>query len=224
MYFCSCLKKQGYFGPSRTDVSPDCTEPMNEDELFIARLLNHFLEVLQFNSHEVAQFEMIAKNKEEGATSVFIGAAVYPTLAMFNHSCDPSIVRFYVEDWVCVQAIKNIRRGEEICENYGPIFFHSDRADRQERLSKQYWFDCRCMACEENWPLMHEMSGESLTFRCADCGGSVPFNTATNNPLLRCVCGTPVPMLQVRSTDCCGGRRNQKLWGFFCFFLLSSRP
>ena len=50
---------------------------------------------------------------------------------MFNHSCDPSIVRFYVEDVVAVQAIKNIRKGEEICENYGPIFFHSSREDRQ---------------------------------------------------------------------------------------------
>jgi len=48
---------------------------------------------------------MIAKNKEEGATSNFIGAAIYPTLALFNHSCDPSIVRFYVEDTVCVQVI-----------------------------------------------------------------------------------------------------------------------
>ena len=56
--------------------------------------------------------------------------AVYPTLALFNHSCDPCIVRYYVEDHVVVQAIKNIRKGEEICENYGPIFFHSARDDR----------------------------------------------------------------------------------------------
>ncbi len=76
---------------------------------------------------------MIAKNREEGAESNFIGAGIYPTLAMFNHSCDPSIVRFYVEDVVCVQAIKNIRKGEEICENYGPIFFHSNKEDRQVR-------------------------------------------------------------------------------------------
>ncbi len=131
MFIRRCLKKQGYFGPDRRDVSPDCADPLTEDELFVSTLLYHFLEVLQFNSHEVAQFEMAAKNKEEGASSVFIGAAVYPTLAMFNHSCDPSIVRFYVEDWVCVQAIKNIHKGEEICENYGPIFFHSSKEDRQ---------------------------------------------------------------------------------------------
>ena len=85
---------------------------LSDDEAFIGTLLFHFLEVLQFNAHEVAQFEMIARSvpdryqykedcltfclcrdKEEGAKSVFIGAAVYPTLAMFNHSCDPSIVR-----------------------------------------------------------------------------------------------------------------------------------
>ena len=40
----------------------------------------------------------------EGAKSTYIGAAVYPTLALFNHSCDPAIVRYYVEDYVVVQV------------------------------------------------------------------------------------------------------------------------
>ena len=65
-----------------------------------------------------------------------LSPGIYPTLAMFNHSCDPSIVRFYVEDVVAVQAIKNIRKGEEICENYGPIFFHSNREDRQVSMDR----------------------------------------------------------------------------------------
>ena len=79
---------------------------------------------------------MIARNREEGSKSVYIGAACYPTLAMFNHSCDPGIIRFYIEDYVCVQTIKNIKKGEEICENYGPIFFHSPKDDRQ--VKSQY--------------------------------------------------------------------------------------
>ena len=54
--------------------------------------------------HVYLQFEMVARNTEEGSKSVFIGAAVYPTLAMCNHSCDPSIVRFYIESTVCVQV------------------------------------------------------------------------------------------------------------------------
>lgn len=194
--FLRCLKKFGYFGPDRTDISPE-NDDLSEDELFMGTLINHFLEVLQFNAHEVAQFEMMTKNREEGASSNYIGAGVYPTLAMFNHSCDPSIVRFYVEDVVCVQAIKNIRKGEEVCENYGPIFFHSNREERQKQLKTQYWFECQCLACTEDWPLMHEMTEDYLNFRCQDCNEKVVFNTASNNPLLRCVCGTPIPMLQV---------------------------
>jgi len=123
-----CMKKYGYFGDDAKD------EVLTEDECFVGTILSHFLEVNQFNAHEVAQFEMVARNKEEGSKSVYIGAACYPTLAMFNHSCDPSIIRFYIEDYVCVQTIKNIRKGEEICENYGPIFFHSPRDDRQVRV------------------------------------------------------------------------------------------
>ena len=52
----------------------------------------------------------VSKTSQEGAKSVYIGAGVYPTLALFNHSCDPCIVRYYVEDYVVVQAIKNIRK------------------------------------------------------------------------------------------------------------------
>ena len=103
VFLLRCLQSQGYFPNKPGDT-------LTEDEAFIGSLLIHFLEVLQFNAHEVAQFEMVAKDKQEGAKSVFIGAAVYPNLALFNHSCDPCIVRYYVEDWVVVQAIKNIHK------------------------------------------------------------------------------------------------------------------
>ena len=154
------LKAAKYF-PDKSDA-----DTFTDDEIFIGSLILRHLNVLQFNAHEVAQFEMVTKTSQEGAKSAFIGAAVYPTLALFNHSCDPSIVRYYVEDYVVVQAIKNIFKGEEICENYGPIFFHSAKDDRQSRLEKQYWFKCSCVACQENWPLMHEMTQDVLNFRC----------------------------------------------------------
>ena len=62
------------------------------------------------------------------------------------------------------QAIKNIFKGEEICENYGPIFFHSPKDDRQMRLSKQYWFTCQCVVIYRGmivvffFSFQHEMS------------------------------------------------------------------
>lgn len=189
VYLLRCLQSQGYFADSPGDN-------LSEDEVLIGTLLMHFLEVLQFNAHEVAQFEMTSKTSQEGAKSAFIGAAVYPTLALFNHSCDPSIVRYYVEDYVVVQAIKNIFKGEEICENYGPIFFHSPRDDRQSRLEKQYWFKCQCIACRENWPLMQEMTQDVLNFRCSQCGDSAPFHTSSNMPQLRCGCGSPINLFK----------------------------
>ena len=65
-------------------------------------------------------------------------------------------------------------------------------------MKTQYWFDCACISCKEDWPLMHEMTNETLVFRCEACNGAVPFVADSNNPLLRCECGTPVPMLQVK--------------------------
>jgi len=189
IFLVKCLKSQNYFPNSEKDV-------LSKDELYIAELFSHLLEVLQFNSHEIAQFEMLKKDSAEGATSKFIGAGIYPTLAMMNHSCDPCIVRYYVEDYVIVQAIKNIYKGEEITENYGPIFFYSSKDDRQNRLYKQYWFNCQCVACQENWPTMHEMTQDVLNFRCNICGGTVPFHTSSNIPQLKCSCGTNINLFK----------------------------
>ena len=92
IFLLRCLDSQGYFGPSSNLSSSDLTG----EKLLIARLLFHFLELLQFNTHEVAQLEMQGRRFEDGAKSRLIGAAVFPTLALFNHSCEPSLTRFFV--------------------------------------------------------------------------------------------------------------------------------
>ena len=52
-----CLKKLGYFGEEIKSKANNEEEPevFTEDEIYIATLLCHFLELMQFNSHEVAQ-------------------------------------------------------------------------------------------------------------------------------------------------------------------------
>ena len=44
---------------------------------------------------------------------------------------------------------------------------------------------------------MHEMGDDVLNFRCPVCFDGVPFQTASNNPVLKCACGEPIPMLKV---------------------------
>ena len=92
VFLLRCLKSQGYFPTSSTS-----DDSLTEDEAYIGSLLVHFLEVLQFNSHEVAEYEMTGRSLHSPGQSVFVGAAVYPPMAMFNHSCDPGVVRYYVQ-------------------------------------------------------------------------------------------------------------------------------
>ena len=179
----------------------------------------------------------LCRDKEEGAKSVFIGAAVYPTLAMFNHSCDPSIVRYHINRVLCDKlssckcttplefgrhqfysgfmsktrfASKPSRifpKARRFLRTTGQSFSipaerteryelrlkigqtrsknHFDSGVLQERLKKQYWFDCACIPCQENWPLMHEMGDDHLNFKCAVCSGSCQFSTNATNPMLR---------------------------------------
>ena len=62
---------------------------------------------------------------------------------------------------------------------------------------------------------MHEMTDDQLNFRCQECSGSVVFNTASTNPLLRCVCGTPVQMLaalkKIGETDMISAKAKAKM-------------
>ena len=181
-----CLESQGYFGDDSSE----------DDKIYIGTLLTHFLQILQFNAHEVAQFEMRGKRFQDGAKSQFIGVAIYPTLALFNHSCEPSVIRIYSAETIHVQAVKKIRKGEEIFENYGPIFFTTPKADRQDRLSKQYRFNCRCKACNDNWPKLENMDSNELNFRCPTCYDAVPCSTSANSMQIKCSCGTSINILK----------------------------
>ncbi|KAL1138752.1 hypothetical protein AAG570_008814, partial [Ranatra chinensis] len=161
VFLFSCLEEAGYFnnfGGSQEDLI--------KTEKLVGGLLLRNLQLVQFNAHEVSQLEMKSAECLDGVKSVFIGGAVYPTLALFNHSCDPSIVRYFNGTTVVARAVKPIRRGETIGENYGPIFTETRREDRQTLLKNQYWFECGCAPCTENWPTIEDMDPTVLRFRC----------------------------------------------------------
>lgn len=68
---------------SREDI------PLQVEAKF-AVLLLRCLKSLQFNTHETACWD----EQSEKDNSVGLGGGLYPTLALFNHSCSPSIVRY----------------------------------------------------------------------------------------------------------------------------------
>ncbi|XP_012257200.2 SET and MYND domain-containing protein 4 [Athalia rosae] len=183
------LKRSSYF-PEEIN-SPDIAEAqLSPEEIFVAGLILHNIQLLQFNAHEIS--ELI---RPKGAVtldrskSIFIGGGVYPSVALLNHSCNPSVIRYFIGTTMVVHALMMIRPGEEVSENYGPIFTVTPQNERKRKLRLQYWFDCSCKACEGNWPLLEEINPRILRFRCESgeaCSNILPVSTESNEFMVPC--------------------------------------
>lgn len=90
---------------------------------------------------------------------------------------------------VYVNLCKNFKKGDQICENYGPLYSQVRKTERQNTLKSQYWFDCHCIACEHDWPLFEEMqAAQDLRFRCEteNCHNVVKVATNTTQFMIKC--------------------------------------
>nr|CAD7589014.1 unnamed protein product [Timema genevievae] len=154
-----CLQVSGYFGE---DSSLSGTH-LNPDHLMVGGLLLRHLQSLQFNAHEISELQLGDKGESK---SVFLGGGLYPTLALFNHSCNPGVTRYFRGTSVVVRTVATHRQGEMLAENYGPIFTQDPRAHRQATLREQYHFECVCAPCRQDWPKFEDMNPGLLRFRC----------------------------------------------------------
>lgn len=67
-----------------------CWGVAGEVELKIGLVLHRCLQFLQFNTHETSGWDPdLVKDNSQG-----LGGGLFPTLALFNHSCNPAIVRY----------------------------------------------------------------------------------------------------------------------------------
>lgn len=96
-----------------------------------------------------------------------IGAGLYLSPSVFNHSCAPNAVHICDGTALTVRAIRDIDTSQE------PVFVNyvdpmTPKAERQAILLDDYCFTCQCTKCtnEENEAIL-----ESTI--CPDCGGQV---------------------------------------------------
>ena len=95
-------------------------------------------------------------------------------MAMFNHSCDPNIVRVDNGKWVIAAACTDISKGyhwvgvyifymifyisgDEVRDSYGSMFSEEEQDERREKLLKNFWFKCLCKACRKRWPTREDL-------------------------------------------------------------------
>lgn len=95
MFLLRCLKAKKYY-ISEPDSDPKC---LTETELYLAKVIHHFMRVTYFNTHEITTTDEDTEGVGFGSDRLAmrrIGRATNPTLALLNHSCDPNYRRISV--------------------------------------------------------------------------------------------------------------------------------
>uniref|UniRef100_A0A673N7Q7 [histone H3]-lysine(4) N-trimethyltransferase n=1 Tax=Sinocyclocheilus rhinocerous TaxID=307959 RepID=A0A673N7Q7_9TELE len=74
-----------------------------------------------------------------------LGSAVFPDVALMNHSCSPNVIVTYKGTVAEVRAVQDISPEEEIFNSYIDLLYPTE--DRIERLKDSYFFTCDCKEC-----------------------------------------------------------------------------
>ena len=74
------------------------------------------------------------------------GPAILFNGALLNHSCDPNVIFKQENKYMIFKTIKDINKGEELCNNYIDITLPKKR--RLSILKSQYGFTCTCNRCK----------------------------------------------------------------------------
>ncbi|XP_048360796.1 N-lysine methyltransferase SMYD2 [Sphaerodactylus townsendi] len=74
-----------------------------------------------------------------------LGSAIFPDVALMNHSCCPNVIVTYKGIVAEVRAVQEIEPGDEIFTSYIDLLYPTE--DRNDRLKDSYFFNCDCREC-----------------------------------------------------------------------------
>ncbi|XP_038216468.1 SET and MYND domain-containing protein 4-like [Zerene cesonia] len=166
MFLTECLKKGGFFSKLHKEAA-------SQAESSVCELLLHNLQLLQFNAHEI--YETVRGDHQfAGSKPVYIAVGIYPTGALFNHECYPAVARYFEGRKIVLRATRPLNPGDTVSENYGPHFLVRSLKERRRSLACRYWFNCQCVACKEDWPMLKQMN--NITYlRCPNIACNSKF-------------------------------------------------
>lgn len=152
---------------------------LEEDEKsvsVIGGIVLRFLQIISCNAVEIS--EMIIGDNLQKSHPTVIGLALYPTVSLLNHSCDPALELVFYGNVCSLRAIQNIPSGQELAVDYGYIYYTTPKTERRTALRARYFFDCQCVACAANWGLRPQLRADIPILKCDQCGAAL-FGTAT---------------------------------------------
>jgi len=152
--FLVLLRYGGYMGEKETPYGAT----MSHSEAHLCGIIFHIQEGIQYNLHCV---DTVSPSKMSGITAPqtnTVGSALFPTLLLFNHSCDQNTVRLNINgNQVMMVAKRKIKAGEEVSDNYGIHYLAMTVEERQDALLKGFAFCCWCTACQKDYPRMKSL-------------------------------------------------------------------
>ncbi|CAF1200351.1 unnamed protein product [Adineta steineri] len=136
---------------NNTSFSQEAYEKLDY-QIYICSLILSHLQSLPCNAHEISEFIYHRLTPLSSSCSE-IGAGIYATLSLFNHSCNPNVIRNFIGDTVIVRLLSSVSSNDiELMDNYGCLSATMDKDERQKKLDEQYHFQCQCQPCIEQWP------------------------------------------------------------------------
>ena len=145
------------------------TSKHNEEiiTLYLFRLMG----ASSLNAIEIATYKAEQRSLMEGSVEP-IGVSLNPVIALFNHSCDPNMLRVQNGPWTIGIANRIISKGEEVrlletelhqelikigtflqvSTIYSSGFWKKESQDRISYLENKYNFQCSCPPCLNLWP------------------------------------------------------------------------
>ena len=89
VFLMKCLQKTKFYSATKTT---------SEDDYHIASVIHRMISACPANTHEMHVLATPTRDKWSPLAELQqLGAGLYPTAALFNHSCDPNIVRY---NWI----------------------------------------------------------------------------------------------------------------------------
>lgn len=134
----------------------------------IANIIVKHIQSCACNAYEINEFIRKGSSMVE-CESVELGGAVYPTISLSNHACSANTSRTNFGKYGIVRATKTIFPNEKVYDNYGYFYHTEDKNHRQNMLKCQYFFDCGCAACKEDWPTYRDLAGREPEYCCYAC-------------------------------------------------------
>ena len=148
---------------------------LQQRQLGVGSLLLRHIQQLICNAHAVTCLN--AGNCSSAniieQDQVRIATAIYPTTSLLNHSCEPTILNSFHKNQLIVKVVRDVRKGEQIYNCYGPHYRRMDYEDRRTVLWQQYFFTCSCAHC-----VNQQSHADSDCFICFKC--KQPFTDKKN--------------------------------------------